>query len=91
MIRAAMTWFPVVVCLGAFLLMMVFSEVINSGVKPEPGTMVYNLSENQWIVLSILAMTGMSFLSIGAGLIVSIISPKKGLVDFLLGTRLMPK
>jgi uncharacterized RDD family membrane protein YckC len=91
MTRSAMTWFPVIACLGAFLLLLVFSEVINSGKKPEPGTLVYDMSNNRWIALSILAVIAMSSLSIGAGLIVSIISPKKGLVDFLLRTRLMPK
>jgi hypothetical protein len=82
---------PAIAFLGAFLLLMVFSEITNSGVAPEPGTLADHMKGNRWIPLSSLGMMMVSSLTIATGLIVSVISPKKGLVDYLLRTQLMPK
>lgn len=91
MIRAAITWMPVIALLGAFLMLMIFSETVTSGIEPETGSIASDMKENPWLGLSVLAVIGLSGLVITIGMLFSILSPKKGMVDYLLRTQLMPK
>ena len=72
-------------------MLMIFSESISSGIEPKPGSLAHDMKNNAFIGLSTLGVIAISGLVLVIGLFFSIISPKKGPVDYLLRTQLMPK
>lgn len=70
---------------------MIFSEIQTSHTEPEVGTMIDKMKTSPSVILGILIILLLSTISMVFGLIVAVANPKKGLVDLLLRTRLMPE
>lgn len=89
-IRAAISWMPVIAFVGVFILLIMLSESQANDLEPAAGSLAHDLKTRSGAMLGVLLVLVVSTFSLSVGLIVSIASPKKGLVDFLLWTRLMP-
>ena len=92
-IRAMISWFPAIVSVGGFLLLMIFAEFEShkSEMTLEEGTLAFDLTSNPGLV-AILFLGGLLVgLVLLVGLAFAIYSPKRGAVDYILRTRLMPK
>jgi hypothetical protein len=90
-IRAAISWMPVIALLGVFILSFMLSETQARHLEPVVGTLTHDLKNRPAVLLGVIVVAALSTLSLGIGLLIAVASPKKGLVDFLLRTRLMPK
>ncbi len=90
-IRSAACWLPAIAFVGVFILLMIFSEIQTSHTEPEVGTMIDKMKTSPSVILGILIILLLSTISMVFGLIVAVANPKKGLVDLLLRTRLMPE
>lgn len=93
-IRNVLSWLPVIFLIGAVLTSLIQVEAQTNIMKlhlPETPELKAELMESA----QMMAIVGIGLLVATVitcvGLVVSIVSPKRGLVDFLLGTRLMPK
>ena len=93
-IRNVLSWLPVIFLIGAVLTSLIQVEAQTNIKKlhlPETPELKAELMESA----QMMAIVGIGLLVATVitcvGLVVSIVSPKRGLVDFLLGTRLMPK
>ena len=60
-------------------------------IVPVEGSLAYELGHNPLIGVSLLGAIAISGMVVAVGVLFAIYSPKKGLVDYLLRTRLMPK
>lgn len=90
-IRSGISWLPAIALIGVIILSTLDSEQ-NFG--PErlgiESVKLETLSNEVWLVVSPM-VTLVSAILLVIGLVFSVLSPKIGLVDYLLGTRLMPK
>lgn len=89
--RAAISWLPAIAFVGICILFMMLSETQAKHIEPAVGTLTHDLKTHPWGMFGSMVVLVLSMISLGIGLLVSVVSPKKGLVDFLLRTRLMPK
>jgi uncharacterized RDD family membrane protein YckC len=90
-LRAAISWTPAIAFVGVFILLIIQSEAQTSHVEPEVGTLTHDLKNRGGAMLGVKFVLFLSTVSLVIGLLVTVASPRKGLVDFLLRTRLMPK
>ena len=72
--------------------MMIFTEYENhKEMTAEEGSLAYMLTQsNDYLAILFLSTLVTGFVTV-LGLAFAVRSPKRGLVDYLLGTRLMPK
>lgn len=90
--RSFLSWLPVVAATGAFMVMTIGGESFYApDVEPDPGSMAADMKDNPMIIVYALLIATVSALAIGAGILISLFSPTRGLQDYLLGTRLTPK
>ncbi len=90
-IRNAISWFAPVAFIGVFLLLMIIGESSMNQTNVVAGSLQADFQEKPAAALGVLITAGLSLLAISAGIVVALISPQRGVVDLLLGTRLMPK
>ena len=90
-LRAAISWTPAIAFVGAFILLFMLSESQTNQVEPTAGSLTHDLVNLPSVILGVYFVLALSILSLGVGLLMTVASPKRGLVDFLLRTRLMPK
>jgi serine/threonine protein kinase len=93
-IRAAISWLPIIAMLGVFILTMLLSEAQmqkTNEIEIIEGSLAWDLVNNKTVIIGMLIVLLASGLSIVTGLIVAVASPTRGLVDFFLRTRLLPK
>lgn len=91
-IRTFISWLPAILSFGVFLLMMIFTEYENhKEMTAEEGSLAYMLTQSDdYLAILFLSTLVTGFVTV-LGLAFAVRSPKRGLVDYLLGTRLMPK
>ena len=89
-IRAAITWLPAVMILGMFVMLLVMAESQTTHIEPEVGSIGEYL-KNSKVVLVGIVMFFAAFSSLMVGMLFAVLSPKRGLVDFLLRTCLLPR
>ena len=94
-VRSLISWLPAVAIVGVFILFLMHSEIqldlAEHGLEPEEGTLQYEIANNPSVIFGITIVLVTSTLSIIGGMVFAILSPKRGFVDFLLRTRLIPK
>ncbi|MFK7769733.1 MAG: protein kinase [Mariniblastus sp.] len=92
-IRSWISWSPAMTAMGFFFLLMLFSEYQShqKQMKPEIGTLAYELMNNDALVAGSFLVSMLIGFVIVIGLAFAIYSPRRGLVDYVVGTRLMPK
>ena len=92
-IRAAISWLPLVSLIGFMYFSMLIQEYQNNAAKhvEQTNSLVAHTMENPQLIgiisLAVLLFFGASIV----GLLVAILSPTRGLVDWALRTRLLPK
>jgi len=89
-VRAAISWLPAIVILACFLMLMLIAESQTTHIKPETGSLGEYL-ENSKVILVGLIVFFAAAISLSIGMLFSILSPKRGLIDYLLGTCLLPR
>jgi len=91
-VRSFLAWLPVIAATGTWMILIVGSEhVYTPDIEPEPGSLAADMKANPMIMFHATAISLFSFMAIAAGIFVSLISPTRGLQDYLVGTRLTPK
>jgi uncharacterized RDD family membrane protein YckC len=89
--RSVLSWWPLLGVTGAFLTLMIVGEISMNGGRTEPGSYAEYIKDNDLYVLGTLFLTFIFPLLIAAGALFGLWKPKRGLVDRLLGTQLMPE
>ena len=90
-IRSAWAWLPAVASSGLWVFFPLMSKIQGPGNTPEPGSMAEFMKDSPVFVLVILAGSLAFSLLMTAGAAISIWKAKRGLQDYLAGTRLLPK
>ena len=103
-IRNAVSWFPMIFAMGMLYISLMISELqfrqkieevngseVAASEATGSGSMADELMHEPAVLLAIIVALFLSSMLLVVGLLIAIISPKKGMVDFVLRTRLMPK
>ncbi|MEL7498712.1 MAG: protein kinase [Planctomycetota bacterium] len=90
MVRAGLSWLPLMCITGAMILSLIYTDAQIHESASEPGSVDYETTHNENLVLIAALSMLASMLISTLGVFVAILSPKRGIIDFLLGTRLMP-
>ncbi len=89
--RSFLSWLPVVAATGAWMICIIGGNAQMGVVEPEVGSMAADFQANPMIALYALVIILLCLMSQAAGVLISLISPTRGLQDYLIGTRLLPK
>ncbi len=90
-VRAALSWAPFFVLGGGMMLLMIFADASTHQNLDSPGTPEHAMmNDGQLPIVALLAALG-SMVVLLVGVLFAVFSPKRGLVDYLLRTRLMPE
>ena len=90
--RSLLSWLPACAATGAGMIMTMFGNAnMHKDVTPEVGSMAADMIGNPMIPLTLVAIGFLCFILQVAGVFVSLYSPRRGLQDYLSGTRLTPK
>lgn len=90
-VRAGLSWLPILSLTGATMLALLFAQAKKMEMSLEAGSMEHQLLQDQSLGLTVALTFFVSLISIVVGLGFAVISPKRGLIDYLLRTRLMPE
>ena len=90
-IRAGISWFPFIALVSSVSLLLIFADARAHELSTtEEGTVDFEVTHNRALVMWAIATMFVSMLLSFVGVMFSIFSPKRGITDYLLGTRLMP-
>lgn len=90
-VRAGLSWLPILALNGATMLALIFAQAKENEMSLEPGSIEELVIDDQSLALTVALTFLISLASIVVGLGFAIFSPKRGLIDYLLRTRLMPE
>ena len=89
-LRSAINWAPAIMIIGLFVLMLLLSEMQSTKIDPAPGSLGDYLKDNIVVWIGIATFIGAG-ISLSIGMFFSILSPKRGLADYLLRTCILPR
>jgi hypothetical protein len=89
--RSFLSWLPAVAATGAWMICIIGGNVRMNAEEPEVGSLAADFVANPMIALYALLIIAACILSQAAGVLISLVSPTRGLQDYLIGTRLLPK
>lgn len=90
-IRSAWAWLPSIASSGLWVFFPLMSKIQSPESTLEPGSVGECLKESPVLILAILGGSTVLSLLMMVGVTVSIWKAKRGLQDYLTGTRLLPK
>ena len=90
-LRGAISWAPAIALVGIFILLILAAEMQTNDVEPTAGSLAYIFENNPLLVFSLVLVSVVSVFSMAVGMLFAIASPKRGLIDYLFRTHLMPK
>lgn len=91
MSRSFLSWLPAMAGVGAWLVCIVAGNGQMNGIEPEPGSLTADFREHLYIPVSAFLIILVTFFIQLVGVLIVLISPTRGLQDYLNGTRLLPK
>lgn len=89
--RSFLSWLPAVAATGAWMILVIGGNVRMNAEKPEVGSLAADFVANPMIALYALLIIAFCLLSQATGILISLVSPTRGLQDYLIRTRLLPK
>ncbi|QEG20684.1 protein kinase domain-containing protein [Mariniblastus fucicola] len=90
-VRSFLSWLPAFATTGVWMIIVILGNSQSSGVEPEAGSVAEYIMENPLTALYAMGLGLLCFLSMACGVLTTLISPRRGLQDYLIGTRLTPK
>lgn len=88
-VRAGLSWLPVVALGCSFMIAMILADANAHETAAEPGTIGFEVINNKSLVFAAGITLLTSLAAIAIGIVFAVVSPKRGLIDYLLRTRLM--
>lgn len=90
-VRAALTWFPFVALISSITLVLIFTDTLAHNMETtEEGTVDFEITHNRMLMLSAILTMMVTFVISIVGALFAVASPKKGVIDYALGTELIP-
>ncbi len=89
--RSFLSWLPAMALTGVWLICLIAGNVQTTNATPDAGSLAADIKGNPFIILHALLIGGLSGMAVVAGVVATLVSPTRGLQDYLIGTRLTPK
>jgi len=89
--RSFLSWLPACTMTGVWMITVLVGNSQMTKVEPEAGSIAADLAANPIIVLIAIGIGLLCLMANAAGILTSLVSPTRGLQDYLIGTRLTPK